>query len=449
MHDTLTKYKDALQHQLWETDLSNSGWGRRGLTQTLRLLYVVLHELVAGQLTLRAMSLIYTTLISLVPLLAVSFSVLKAFGVQGQIEPFLLEFLAPLGTKGEEIGANIIGFIDNMNVGVLGAVGLGMLFYTVVSLVQKIEQTFNHIWHIKNPRSFLRRVTDYLSVLMIGPVMVVSALAMTASMVSSTFVQYIIAIEPFGTMFYYLMLTIPYILIIIAFTFMYMFIPNTSVKLGPALTGATVSGILWKTGGMLFASFAAGSTKYDAIYSSFAILITFMIWLYLSWLIFLLGSQIAFYRQHPEYVRPVRGDIELSSRQKEKLALLAMYWVGKHYYLGLKPWTLRALNSHLGVPSDLLSNTLDQLTSNGLILEIVDKDTTYIPAKDLDAITLQQLISITRHARRDILEHTQRQAEVENILADLDQAYISTLGDQTVRQWISEHNKIPDNPKQV
>ncbi len=449
MHDTLTKYKDTLQHQLWETDLSNASLGRRWLTQTLRLLYVVLHELVAGQLTLRAMSLIYTTLISLVPLLAVSFSVLKAFGVQGQIEPFLLEFLSPLGAKGEEIGANIIGFIDNMNVGVLGAVGLGMLFYTVISLVQKIEQTFNHIWHIKNPRSFLRRVTDYLSVLMIGPVMVVSALAMTASMVSSTFVQYIISIEPFGTMFYYLTLTIPYILIIIAFTFMYMFIPNTSVKLGPALTGATVSGILWKTGGMLFASFAAGSTNYDAIYSSFAILITFMIWLYLSWLIFLLGSQIAFYRQHPEYVRPVRGNIELCSRQKEKLVLLAMYWIGKHYYLGLKPWTLRSLNSQLGVPSDLLSNTLDQLTSNGLIIEIIEKDTTYIPAKDLDTITLKQLISITRHARRDILEHTQAQPEVENILARLDQAYTATLGDQTVRQWISEHNQLTNKLKQT
>lgn len=449
MHDTLTKYKDVLYQQLWETDLSCASLGKRWLTQTLRLMYVVLHELIAGQLTLRAMSLIYTTLISLVPLLAVSFSVLKAFGVQGQIEPFLLEFLTPLGEKGEEIGANIIGFIDNMNVGVLGAVGLGMLFYTVVSLVQKIEQTFNHIWHIKNPRSFLRRVTDYLSVLMIGPVMVVSALAMTASMVSSTFVQYVIAIEPFGTMFYYLSLTIPYVLIIIAFTFMYMFIPNTSVKIGPALTGATVSGILWKTGGMLFASFAAGSTKYDAIYSSFAILITFMVWLYLSWLIFLLGSQIAFYRQHPEYVRPVSGNIELSSRQKEKLALLAMYWIGKHYYQGLKPWTLRTLNSQLGVPSDLLSNTLDKLISNGLILEVIDKDTTYIPAKDLDAITLDELISITRYAKDDVIKNTRIQAEVEDILTGLDQAYTSTLGKQTVREWISEHNKIPDNLKQI
>ena len=445
MHNTLNKYKEFLFTQLWETDLSSSPRIKCWLIQTSRLLYAVVHELAAGQLTMRAMSLIYTTLISLVPLLAVSFSVLKAFGVQGQIEPFLLEFLSPLGPKGEEIGANIIGFINNMNVGVLGAVGLGLLFYTVVSLVQKIEQTFNHIWHVKNSRSFLRRVTDYLSVLMIGPVMVVSALAMTASMVSSTFVQYVISIEPFGTMFYFVGLAIPYALIIIAFTFMYIFIPNTTVKIGPALTGATVAGILWKTAGMLFASFAAGSTKYDAVYSSFAILITFMIWLYLSWLIFLLGSQIAFYRQHPEYVRPLRGKIELSSRQKEKVALMVMYLIGKHYYQGLQPWTLRTLNTQLELPSDLLSNTLDNLANNGLILEIIDKDTTYIPAKDLDAITLYELINITRNASDDTVGSALVQPEVEDILSGLDQAYTSVLGNRTVRDWISEHNKIPDS----
>ena len=447
MHTLLIKYKDLLYQQLWETDFSTFPRSKRWIIQTFRLLYVVILELTFGQLTLRAMSLIYTTLISLVPLLAVSFSVLKAFGVQGQIEPFLLEFLTPLGPQGEEIGTNIIGFINNMNVGVLGAVGLGMLFYTVVSLVQKIEQTFNYIWHIDNTRRFIRRVTDYLSVLMIGPVLVVSALALTASMVSSTVVQYIIAIEPFGTMFYYLSLTVPYALIIIAFTFMYIFIPNTSVKIGPALTGATVSGILWKTAGMLFASFAAGSAKYDAIYSSFAILIMFMIWLYLSWLIFLLGSQIAFYRQHPEYVRPLRGSMELSGRQKEKLALMAMYWIGKNYYQGLKPWTLNTLSAQLNVPSDLLNNTLNHLTTNGLTLEVTDKDTSYIPAKDLDAITLSELINTTRNENDGTIESTLAQPEVEDILTSLDQAYNSVLGNKTLRSWISEHNKISDSEK--
>ena len=441
MYNLLINYKDSIQKKLWETDISTYPRGIRLLINTLRLVYAVVHELTAGQLTLRAMSLVYTTLISLVPLLAVSFSVLKAFGVQHKVEPLLLEFLNPLGPKGEEIGATIIGFINNINVGVLGAVGLGVLFYTVVSLVQKIEESINHIWRIGNTRSFLRRIADYLSVLMIGPVMVVAALAVTVSMVSSKFVQFIVGIEPFGTLFYLGGLTVPYLLIIAAFTFMYIFIPNTSVKIGAAVTGATVSGILWKTAGMLFASFTAGSTKYDAIYSSFAILIMFMIWLYLSWLIFIMGSQIAFFRQYPEYVRRTRGSIELGSRQQEQLALILMYCIGKHYYQGQDPWTVQNLNAELAIPSNLISKELDKLVNKGLLLEINDKNTCYVPARDLDAITLKEVIDTTRLAEADpsiFNTDKARQAAVDKVLHHLDQAYASALGDTTLREWIGE-----------
>jgi len=440
MPDALIKYKDLLHTQLWLTELSTYSPVKRMLIQLTRLIYALVNELATGDLTLRAMSLIYTTLISMVPLLAVSFSVLKAFGVQGQVEPFLLEALAPLGPQGQEISSNIIGFINNMNVGVLGAVGLGILFYTVVSLVQKIEQTFNHIWHIDSPRTILRRITDYLSVIMIGPVMVVSALALTASMVSSSFVQYIIAIEPFGTLFYYAGLSIPYVLIIIAFTFMYLFIPNTRVKLVPAIVGASVAGVLWKIAGIAFASFAAGSTQYDAIYSSFAILIMFMIWIYLSWLIFLVGSQIAFYIQQPEYVRPLQGAIKLSNRQKEKMALTAMYWIASHYYLGKPAWTLTTLNEQLGAPSNLLSETLNKLMEKGLILAVTDKHTSYIPAKDLGSISLHDVLDAARCQKNNIADSAPPQA-VEHVLTELDQAYTDALASRTVRDWVAQDNK--------
>ncbi|HFC53817.1 MAG TPA: ribonuclease BN, partial [Gammaproteobacteria bacterium] len=121
------------------------------------MLYVLVRDLARGQLSLRAASLSYTTLLSLVPLLAVSFSVLQAFGVYNQLEPLLLQFLEPLGPKGAEIGERIVSFVSNMRVGVLGSVGLAMLFYTVISLVNKIERSFNHIWRVKENRTFGRR----------------------------------------------------------------------------------------------------------------------------------------------------------------------------------------------------------------------------------------------------------------------------------------------------
>jgi membrane protein len=441
VYNTLIKQKNSLYKQLWKTELATLSPGRRYLIQIVRLFYVVIRELSTGQLTLHAMSLVYTTLISLVPLLAVSFSVLKAFKVQDQVEPFLIEFLAPLGAKGLEVSTTIIGFIDNMNVGVLGGVGLSVLFYTVVSLIQKIEQTFNHIWHIGSTRGFLRRAADYLSVLMIGPVMVVSVLALTASMVSSTFVQYIMAIDTFGTLLYYAGLTIPYLMIIAFFTFMYMFIPNTRVNIGAALFGATLSGILWKTAGMLFASFTAGSTQYDAIYSGFAILIMFMIWLYLSWLIFLLGSQIAFYCQHPEYVSPACGDIKLSIRQKEKLTLMSIYLIGKQFYLGGADWTIDSLCARLAVPSNLLANVLAILQQNGLIVATAKSPCTFIPAKDLDSILLCELLHIIRNADDgDVVlgNGAFMQPEIEDVLSRVDKAYTAELGNTTVREWINK-----------
>jgi len=142
---------------------------------------ILVRDLVDGQLTLRAMSLVYTTLLSIVPLLALSFSVLKAFGVHNQIQPMLLRFLEPLGENGAEIAHNIIEFIQRMNVGVLGAVGLVLLLYTAISLMQKIEESLNYIWHVHRPRPLADRFSRYLSVLLVGPILVFSALGITAT----------------------------------------------------------------------------------------------------------------------------------------------------------------------------------------------------------------------------------------------------------------------------
>ena len=149
------------------------------LVRLTRLLLVLLRDLTQGQLTLRAMGLVYTTLLSLVPLLALSFSVLKAFGVYNQIRPALLTFLEPLGEKGIEITERVIQFIENINVGVLGSVGLALLLYTAVSLVQKIEESFNFIWHVSRARGIGERFSRYLSALLVGPLLVFSAMGIT------------------------------------------------------------------------------------------------------------------------------------------------------------------------------------------------------------------------------------------------------------------------------
>ena len=185
----LTEYIQPFYNFLWGEDLGTASPLRRRFVLALRTVYAVGRDLAEGQLTLRAMSLVYTTLLSLVPLLALSFSVLKGFGVQNQVRPTLLALLEPLGEKGVQITDQVIGFVNNIKVGVLGALGLGLLIYTVITLLQKIEQDFNYVWRVKNARPLAQRFSQYLSVLMIGPLLIFSALGVTAAFFGSSAVQ--------------------------------------------------------------------------------------------------------------------------------------------------------------------------------------------------------------------------------------------------------------------
>ena len=189
MDKTLNRF---VAEYLWSEKLEQKPPWQRAMFSGLRYAYVVVDDLARGELTLRAMSLVYTTLLSLVPLMAVSFSVLKAFGMHNkQLEPVLLRFLAPLGEQGTEITSNIIGFIDNVKIGVLGTFGIALLFYTAISLIQKVEGTFNYIWRLEQHRSVGRRFADYGSVMLIGPLLVFSAMGLSASVLSGQLAQQI------------------------------------------------------------------------------------------------------------------------------------------------------------------------------------------------------------------------------------------------------------------
>ena len=199
MIEALQQVVTRLRDFVWEDDLRELNVLQRAVVFVLRVLHMLLKELLGGQLNLRAMSLVYTTLLSIVPLLAVSFSVLKGFGVHNKIEPVLYNFLAPLGPNGAEITSRIIGFVENVKVGVLGSVGVVLLIYTVIALLQKIEEAFNFVWQVENLRSLSQRFSNYLSVILIGPVLVFSAVGLTASILNTGLAQQLFSIEPFGT----------------------------------------------------------------------------------------------------------------------------------------------------------------------------------------------------------------------------------------------------------
>ncbi|HEX7027461.1 MAG TPA: YhjD/YihY/BrkB family envelope integrity protein [Gammaproteobacteria bacterium] len=430
-----SKLIEKLNDFLWRDRPESIPAWEKAAIYTGRLIYRLIRDVTDGDITLRAMSLVFTTFLAIVPMLAVSFSVLKGFGVHNQLEPVLSGFLQPLGERGEEITRKIIHFVDNIRVGILGSVGLAFLFYTAVSLVQKVEGSFNSIWHLQQGRPALRRVTDYLSLLIIGPVLIFTALALSASLQSNEFVQAIVAIEPFGFFYRTMLRLLPYFLVISAFTFFYMFIPNTRVQFKAALIGGIISGMAWQTVGWGFASFVADSTRYTAIYSGFAILILFMIWVYVNWLLLLLGADLVFYIQHPRNLAIQKYRMRLSIAAKERLALGILCLVCRAFYEGNKGATLEELAKTLKLPGQLLDEGIRLLLEGGLIEEKDGGFPVYLPAKPYDELTVKQALDIIRGVPGYFdLEYLGGFKQMSALLKRADQQLDAALSEATLKQ---------------
>ena len=439
-----------LHDSIWQIELQSLAFWRQKAVRFLQIVLMVVRDVSRGMLTLRAMSLVYTTLLSFVPLLAVSFSVLKGFGVHNQIEPLLLNLLEPLGTKSVEITSNIVGFVDNMKIGVLGALGLGVLMFTVVSLIQKIESAFNYTWRIKTVRSLSQRFSSYLSVIMVGPVLVFSAIGITASLRNQAIIDAINALPYAGEFIALAGKLLPYGLIILAFTLVYLLVPNTRVKLKSALYGAIVAGILWRWTGLLFASFAGGSTSYTAIYSGFAILLLFMIWLYLGWLILLIGASIAFYHQHPEKVQWDDESIAISAVMRENLAFQLMLEIGLQYSLpdGFVP-TRKNLAARLKIPQVMTVGMLNNLESFGLIARSAEIESRYLLLQDSEKIKLIDILRAARNADdKGLQNQLQKAAVVSQLQLDIERSLQQLLAEKTLKDLILQ-SRDPVNENSI
>lgn len=404
---------------IWDRELSYARFWDRGLIGALRIGYLTLRDVFFdGQLNLRAMSLVYTTLLSIVPLLAVSISVLKGFGAHSYIETTLPTFLEPLGERGKEISDTIIKFVEGINSGILGSLGIALLLYTVISLMQKIEGAFNFIWHVSEERSFARRFSDYLSVILVGPVLMFTAMAVTASVTNSALYQAIMSYPILASIIGLFKLFIPYFLIVFAFSVLYVFIPNTKVRIMAALVGAMVAGFLWQTVGWLFASYVS-TANYTAIYSAFAALFFFMIWIYIGWSIMLIGGCIAFYYQNPEYRSPSHRKHGLSNRMKEKAALATMVRVAEMFYKKQKPLNMAQLAHYLNIASESLSPMIDSLVTSGLLIRTDAQPAGYLPGQAPDALPVLDIIRVVRRAEEDDIIKLKRLPQNR----DVDQIY--------------------------
>jgi len=433
---------ERLNELIWGDMLARYGLPGRTLSAALRYLYAVLRDFFSGQLTMRAMSLVYTTLLSIVPLLAFSFSVLKGLGIHEQIEEQMYLFLEPLGDRGMHITDKVMSLVYNVDGRVLGGVSLAFFMWTAVSMVQKVEESLNYVWYVSEPRSFARRFTEYMFVLMIGPVAIFIALGMITALQNQSIVQYLLQNEIVGPLFVATSKLTPYFIVAGVFAFLYWFMPNTRVRVVPALLGGLAGGFIWASMVIIFTTFVVTASGRQAVYASFAIAIVTLIWLYLNWLTLLIGAQLAFYIQHPEYLRIGRQEPRLSNSIRERMALNIMLLVGRAFRDPQQSLSIQALSDALHIPSLTLEPILRDLEDDGLLTSN-EKDE-LLPGRETAKIALRDILNVVRsQGGTGSWREPHWEKPVDEVGRRLDEAMLSAVGDLTLVDLIDKMEQEP------
>ena len=426
---------ERLNELIWSDSLEKQGRIGRMVAAFMRYFYAVLRDIFSGQITMRAMSLVYTTLLSIVPLLAFSFAVLKGLGIHEKLEEQMYLFLEPLGERGVQITDNMMALVYNVNGRVLGGVSLAFFLWTAISMVQKVEESLNYVWYVSETRSFARRFTEYMFVLMIGPLAIVIALGMITALQNQEIVQYLLENKIVGSLFVATSKLTPYFIVSGVFAFLYWFMPNTSVRFVPAVVGGLAGGFIWAGMVVIFTTFVATAAARQAVYASFAIAIVTLIWLYLNWLILLIGAQLAFYVQNPAYLKIGRQEPRLSNSVRERLALNIMLLVGRAFRDPGATLPTQALSDALQIPSLALAPVIDDLEAKGLLT--ANEKGELLPAREMSRIPLSEILDIVRsEGETGSYREPTWEPYIETLGHKLDEAALSAVGEMTLSDLV-------------
>jgi len=409
-------------------------WG--ATLRWLRFPVALIRDWLSGEINIRAMSLAYTTLLSLVPLLVFSFAILKGLGARGDLRFILHEFFRPLGAAATQLTESVLQFVANMRGDLLGSIGLAFLLYTVITTIQKVEGSFNFVWRVQRPRSFGRRFIEYLSVMILGPILLAVAVGLLGFAEHSPLAQKLHAVAPFAAILGVLGRGVPYVIVTIVFTFMYSFIPNTRVQFRAAIIGGVTAGIIWALVGKAFTAFILYSSQMVAIYTGFAIVLTTLIWVYLSWLILLIGAQLAFYVQFPQYLRHGQESIELTGSDREQAGLSVMYLIGRDYGAGKDYWNAGRLAAELDIPGIALAPVLARLERAGFI--VATENEQFVPARDPEGMLLIDILQAVRSLQIGRLSiDVNPVAAAAGIMHEVQDAARVRLGARTLKELIA------------
>lgn len=387
-----------IEKDIWNIDLSATPKTKRLFYQLIKVLYVAFKGIKEDKVLLRASALTFFSLLSIVPVLAMAFGLAKGFGLDKELKSQILENFSgqqEVLSKSLEFAQTLL---NNTKGGLVAGIGMLLLFYTVMKLLTNIELSFNDIWYVQKPRSLTRKLTDYLAIVLIGPVLMVAANSMTIFIAAQIelLTETVSLLGLFKSVIFPLLRLLPFVVVWMLFTLIYLIMPNTSVKFKSGLIAGVLAGSAFQIWQWALIRFELNVSEFNAIYGSFAALPLFLIWLQTSWLIVLYGSEISYAVQNVNDYESSVNSQRFSQEFKKKVALASSLLVIQNFKKGEQPITLSEINKTLKVPKNLLMEVLSALIQCSVLSEIKLDDLTinaYQPAVDTDILSIQYILS--------------------------------------------------------
>ena len=387
---------------IWKIQLSGIGRLKSSAIRLIRIIVLSVRGFYEDNLPLRASALTFYSLLSLVPVLAMAFGIAKGFGFQKMLEKRLLE-----NFRGqEELLTQMIGYahslLESTKGGLVAGIGVAVLFWSVVKVLTHIENSFNDIWGIKSARTFGRKFSDYLSIMLIGPLLLIMSGSVTVFITTqiTSIMNKISLLGIVSPLIYFLLKLLPYGLLWVLFSIVYVLMPNTKVKIGSGLIAGIVAGTFYHGAQWVYINFQLGAARYNAIYGSFAALPLFLIWLQLSWLIVLLGAEISFAHQNAETFEYEPTALNISFSHKRLMALIISHLMVKNFMGSNNPLTAIEMSNKLEIPIRLVRQILDELVDSktfSITQSNGDKEPAYQPARDINYYSIQYINEALDH----------------------------------------------------
>ncbi len=393
----LSKVINFLKTDIWRIRLKNYPPRKSFFLRQLRIVVLAVRGFTEDKCKFRASALTFYSLLSVVPVIAMMFGIAKGFGLEKRVETELMQKMQGQ----EEIAAKVIDFanslLENTSGGFIAGVGVAFLFWTIIKVLSNIEDSFNDIWGVKTPRSIGRKFSDYLSMTLVCPFLLI--MASSATVVISSQIRVIIQesslFNSIGPLILFLLKLLPYCTIWIMFTFVFIFMPNTKVKLRSGLLGGIVAGTIFQLTQWAYITFQIGAAKYSAIYGSFAALPLFLLWLQISWLVVLFGAELSFAHQNVETYEFEQDCLSASYSFKKLLSLSITHLLIKNFCQAKESQDAEKISHILEIPIRLVRQILFELVESGVLSEVRkddSKDVAYQPAVDVGKVTVKYVV---------------------------------------------------------